>query len=81
MPWVLKLRFNLPFLEKYVNSARRFISVTKAQSNARIVSEHDGVEHKDIVSGLLKAKDSKTGKSFTKPELVSEAVLLLIAGE
>jgi len=40
-----------------------------------------GVERKDIVSILQKAKDSKTGKQYTTPELVSEAMLLLVAGE
>lgn len=81
MPWMMKIRLNLPFLERYINRARRFLTVTKAQVNARLVSEHDGDEHKDIVSGLLKAKDWKTGKDFTTPELVSESTLLLIAGQ
>ena len=81
MPWMLKLRFDLPILEKYVNRARRFLSVTRAQANARFVRQYDGDEHKDIVSELLKAKDSNKGQHLTTPELISEAVMLLIAGQ
>lgn len=79
MSWILKFKFDLPFLDRYVNSARGFLTVTKAQACARIVRENDGAENRDIVSGLLKAKDSKTGRHLTATELVSEATLLLIA--
>ena len=75
MPWMMKIGFDLPFLERYINRARQFLTVTKAQANARLVGEDDGMEHKDIVSGLLKAKD------FATLELVSESMLLLIAGQ
>ena len=81
MPWMMKIRIDLPFLEGYVDRARRFLTITKAQANARLVGEQDGSEHKDVVSGLLKAKKWTTGKDFTTPELVSESVLLLIAGQ
>ena len=81
MPWMLKLRFDLPILEKYVTRARRFLSVTRAQVNARFVSQDNGNEHKDIVSELLKAKDSRKGHILTTPELISEAEMLLIAGQ
>ena len=81
MPWMMKIRFHLPFLERYINRARRFLAVTKAQANACLVGEHDGIEHKEFVSGLLKAKDWTTGKDLTTPELVSESILLLIPGQ
>ena len=81
MPWMMKIRFDLPILQRYVNRARRFLTITKAQANARLAVEHDGTEHRDVVSGLLKAQNSTTGKNFTTPELVSESVLLLIAGQ
>ena len=81
MPWMMKIRFDVPFLDKYISRARRFLAVTKAQANARIVGDHDGNERKDIVSGLVKAKLVTTGKDFTTPELVSESILLLIAGQ
>ena len=47
----------------------------------RIAREYDGDEQKCIILWSLKAKDSTTGKYFTVPELVSEAVLLLMAGK
>lgn len=78
---MLKLRFDLPFLEKYVNRARRFLSVTRAQADARFVRQYNGNEDKDIVSELQKAKDPSTGQNLTTPELISEAVMLLIAGQ
>lgn len=81
MPWMLKLRFDLPILDKYVNRARRFLSVTRAQVDERFVRQYNGNEPKDIVSELLKAKDSNTGQNLTTPELISEAVMLLIAGQ
>ena len=81
MPWMLKLRFDLPILKKYADSARRFLNVTRTQAKARLVQQYNGNNRKDIVSELLKAKDSNTGRNFTTPELISEAVLLLIAGQ
>ena len=81
MPWIMKIRFDLPFLDRYITRARGFFTVTKAQANARLVDEDDGNEHKDFVADLLKAKDWTTGKDLTTPELVSESILLLIAGQ
>ena len=81
MPWMMKIRIDLPFLGKYINRARRFLTVTNSLVNARLVGEHDGSEDKDIVSSLLKTKDCSTGKDMTIPELVSESMLLLIAGQ
>jgi len=69
----------LSILEKYVNNTQRFLIIIKAQANARIVCKHDEDEHKDIISILLKVKDSITNKYFIISELIFEAVLLLIA--
>ena len=62
---MMNIRLYLPILEKYINRARRFLTVTNALVNVRLVGEHDGIEQKDIVLGLLKTKEWSTGNDFT----------------
>ena len=81
MPWALKLRFELPFLEGYIDHVRRFLKVSRTQIQARIIRHNDEVESKDLAAGLLNTKDPKTGKQLTTAEVISKATLLLIAGK
>ena len=80
MPWILKLKSDWSFLRKYIRGARRFNEVTKEISDARLAEEESGTHFNDVVSVLLKAKDPATGGGLTRPELVSETGLFLIAG-
>ena len=80
IPWLQKLVFEIPFLENFVSSARQFLRVTKAQSFTRI-EQDESVDQRDIMSKLLEAKNQSTGEPLAKEELISEAVILLIAGD
>ena len=77
---MMKIRFDLLFLGRYVEEARQFLIIAKGQVNSRLVDEYDGNKYIDIVPALLKAKDLMIGKDLTFSKLASESVLLLIVG-
>ena len=81
IPWIQELIFEVPFLDRLLSSARQFLSITKAQSSTRIEGDDTVTERKDIMSTLLEAKNPSTGEPLPEKELVSEAVILLIAGK
>ena len=79
--WIQKIISEIPFLQDSLRSASRFLRMSKAQSLKRIEEHVASTEPKDFMSVLLRAKNPSTGQSLATEELVSEAVLLLIAGD
>jgi cytochrome P450 len=80
MPGLLKLDV-LPLKTQMAKDMETWQRLSEDLAQKRIKREQD-THAKDVFSHLLDAKDPETGKGgFSVPELVSEAGLLMVAGE
>lgn len=80
MPGLLKLDI-LPIKTKMAKDMETWQKLSEDLALRRVNREQD-TPTKDVFSHLLGAHDSTTGKEgFSVPELVSEAGVLMIAGE
>ena len=79
MPGILDLKLDKIFFSGATKGTYQYQALSQDQSEWRM-EQGDKIKERDLFGSLLEARDPRTGRGFTREELISEAALLIIAG-
>ena len=80
MPGLLKLNLDKILFRRLSNGIRWYENFSKTQAEARI-KQRFTCKTRDMFATILEAKDPETGDGLPLADIVSEASLLIVAGE